>query len=306
MNTLLFKYILEVEKCRSISQAAENLFMAQPNLSKAIREVEETLGFAVFRRTPKGVVPTPQGQEFLAVARNIVSELERIESIAGGGDRPRPSLRISIPRASYIADAFARLAQAADPEGALELQVQETSAVQTITAITGGLCSLGVIRYRPEHERYFFDFLADKGLAHDVVWEDDFLLLLSGRHPLAATREVHLASLAPYTEIVHGDESVPYLTSERPLPPTGSRRFISLCDRANQFELLTQLDSAYMWVSPIPAALLDRCGLVQRRCVDSTSRFRDELIYPKGYAFTAMERAFIDRLYEARNAVAYG
>ena len=75
MNTLLFKYILEVEKCRSISQAAENLFMAQPNLSKAIREVEETLGFAVFRRTPKGVVPTPQGQEFLAVARNIVSEL---------------------------------------------------------------------------------------------------------------------------------------------------------------------------------------------------------------------------------------
>ena len=208
MNTLLFKYILEVEKCRSISQAAENLFMAQPNLSKAIREVEETLGFAVFRRTPKGVVPTPQGQEFLAVARNIVSELERIESIAGDGDRPRPSLRISIPRASYIADAFARLAQAADPEGALELQVQETSAVQTITAITGGLCSLGVIRYRPEHERYFLDFLADKGLAHDTVWEDDLLLLLSGRHPLAATREVHLASLAPYTEIVHGDESV--------------------------------------------------------------------------------------------------
>lgn len=306
MNTLLFKYILEVEKCRSISQAAENLFMAQPNLSKAIREVEETLGFAVFRRTPKGVVPTPQGQEFLAVARNIVSELERIESIAGDGDRPRPSLRISIPRASYIADAFARLAQAADPEGALELQVQETSAVQTITAITGGLCSLGVIRYRPEHERYFLDFLADKGLAHDTVWEDDLLLLLSGRHPLAATREVHMSSLAPYTEIVHGDESVPYLTSERPLPPTGSRRFISLCDRANQFELLMQLDSAYMWVSPIPAALLDRCGLVQRRCVDSTGRFRDELVYPKGYAFTAMERAFIDRLYEARNAVAYG
>ena len=75
MNTLLFKYALEVEKCRSISQAAENLFMAQPNLSKAIHEIEDTFGFKVFRRTTKGVIPTTEGREFLAIARDIGSKL---------------------------------------------------------------------------------------------------------------------------------------------------------------------------------------------------------------------------------------
>ena len=44
MNTLYFKYAVEVEQTRSITQAAENLFMAQPNLSKAIKELEEYYG----------------------------------------------------------------------------------------------------------------------------------------------------------------------------------------------------------------------------------------------------------------------
>ena len=55
MNTIQFKYAIEVERTGSISQAAENLYMAQPNLSKAIRELEESLGFTVFERTPRGV-----------------------------------------------------------------------------------------------------------------------------------------------------------------------------------------------------------------------------------------------------------
>ena len=82
MNVLFFKYVIEVERTRSISQAAENLFMAQPNLSKAIKEMEDTLGFNIFERSSKGVIPTMQGKEFLVYARNIVSQLEKIESIA--------------------------------------------------------------------------------------------------------------------------------------------------------------------------------------------------------------------------------
>ena len=56
LNTLHFKYAIEVERTGSITQAAENLFMGQPNLSKAIMELEETLGFQIFQRTPKGVI----------------------------------------------------------------------------------------------------------------------------------------------------------------------------------------------------------------------------------------------------------
>lgn len=65
MNTLYFKYALEVEKTASITRAADNLFMTQPTLSKSIKDLEACLGFAVFRRTSKGVVPTQKGQVFL-------------------------------------------------------------------------------------------------------------------------------------------------------------------------------------------------------------------------------------------------
>jgi DNA-binding transcriptional LysR family regulator len=72
MNTLHLKYAVEVERAGSITQAADNLFMAQPNLSKAIRELEEGLGITIFERTPRGVVPTQRGVEFLRRAKEIL------------------------------------------------------------------------------------------------------------------------------------------------------------------------------------------------------------------------------------------
>ena len=72
MNTSLFKYAVEVERTSSISRAARNLMMAQPNLSKAIKELEESIGFAKFERTPKGGITTPRGKVFLDYSRSIL------------------------------------------------------------------------------------------------------------------------------------------------------------------------------------------------------------------------------------------
>ncbi len=71
MNTLYFKYAVEVERLGSITQAADNLYMAQPNLSKAIKELEDSLGISIFKRTSKGVIPTQKGAEFLIYAKTF-------------------------------------------------------------------------------------------------------------------------------------------------------------------------------------------------------------------------------------------
>ena len=65
MNTQHLQYIIEIERTRSISQAAENLFLGQPNLSRILRDMEESAGFAIFERTSKGVRPTERGALFL-------------------------------------------------------------------------------------------------------------------------------------------------------------------------------------------------------------------------------------------------
>lgn len=72
MNTVLLQYAVEVEKTGSITQAAANLFMDQPNLSKAIKSLEETMGAPIFKRTPKGMLPTARGRVFLEQDRKSV------------------------------------------------------------------------------------------------------------------------------------------------------------------------------------------------------------------------------------------
>ena len=81
MNILHLKYAVEISRTKSISQAAENLYMGQPNLSRAIKELEENLGITIFERTPKGISVTPDGEEFLQYAKRIIKQVEDVEAM---------------------------------------------------------------------------------------------------------------------------------------------------------------------------------------------------------------------------------
>ena len=83
MNILYLKYAVEVAKTKSISRAAENLYMGQPNLSRAIKELEESLGITIFARSPQGVKTTPEGEEFLSYAKNILRQIDGIVFVHG-------------------------------------------------------------------------------------------------------------------------------------------------------------------------------------------------------------------------------
>jgi molybdenum-dependent DNA-binding transcriptional regulator ModE len=81
MNIIHLRYAVEIAKTKSISKAAENLYMGQPNLSRAIRELEEGLGIIIFNRTSKGISITPDGEEFLQYAKRILSQLDEMEEL---------------------------------------------------------------------------------------------------------------------------------------------------------------------------------------------------------------------------------
>jgi DNA-binding transcriptional LysR family regulator len=304
MNTLFFKYAIEIERTRSITKAAENLYMAQPNLSKAIKEVEDTIGFSIFERNSKGVAPTQKGRQFLDYARKILEELEQINKLAENPERQ--DFSVSIPRCSYIAEGFTRFAMELDFEKEININLQETNSIRTIDDVIDNKFNLGIIRYQTTYENYFLDYLTNKHLDHDQIWEFEYLALMSKNHPLAMDEEVQFPKLKYYVEIFHGDTVVPYLNAAElryPSPEAILKRRIYLYDRFNQFDLLASLPSAYMWVSPIPGKLLKRYGLVQRKCVFLNNRYKDALIYHKGYAFTTLDKKFIDKIFESRNEV---
>ena len=74
MNLTHLRYIIEVARTGSITKAAQNLYMGQPNLSKSIKDLEKSVGTAIFMRTPKGVVPTKKGEEIIEYAKSLVKQ----------------------------------------------------------------------------------------------------------------------------------------------------------------------------------------------------------------------------------------
>lgn len=307
MNTSLFKYAVEVERTSSISRAARNLMMAQPNLSKAIKELEESIGFAIFERTPKGVIPTPRGNVFLDYARSILSQIESIEALSAAAGKDLQKFAITVSRGSWLSGAIVSFASGLDEDLGLDLDIRETSSMEVINNVTSGRYNLGIIRYRSIYEQYFSDFLSHHRLSSETVWEFECLVLMSCGHKLANAAVIEPDMLTDCTEIVHGDTVIPYLSSRGEAGQEHGaqvNRQIRLYERGNQFELLSHMPTTFMWSSPIPEDMLERYGLVQRRCTIPDNSYKDLLIYPNGHRFTALEKRFIEQLGAARDKVA--
>lgn len=299
MNLLHLKYAIEVEKTNSISKAAENLFMGQPNLSRAIKELEESLGIIIFRRTSKGISPTPRGVEFLAYAKSILAQVSEVEALYRKDHKFTQRFSISIPRASYIAQAFTAMARRLDGNAPMELCIKETNSMRAINNLLGGDYNLGIIRYQSAFEQYFTNMLAEKGLVMNELCQFPYRALMSREHPLADCPAVTLAQLGDYIELAHGD---PYVPS---MPSADARRAelaqqidkrIFVFERGSQFDLLCDLPGCYMWVSPVPRRMLERYGLVEKRCEDHDRLYKDALVYREGYRFTRLDRMFLREL----------
>ena len=81
MNILHIKYAVEVARLGSLNKAAETLLIAQPNISRSIKELEGDLGITIFNRSAKGMVLTPEGEEFIGFAKNILKQIDDVEKL---------------------------------------------------------------------------------------------------------------------------------------------------------------------------------------------------------------------------------
>ena len=154
MNTQHLQYLIEIERTRSVSQAAENLFIGQPNLSRILHEMEANLGFKIFERTSKGVRSTERGAIFLQHAKSIIRELERIDAL-GPRHPVENRLRICIPRAAFILDLTADYLNTLPVDQNLDSVVRECHARQAIEMLENGEVEVGIIRFRSEYRDYF-------------------------------------------------------------------------------------------------------------------------------------------------------
>lgn len=299
MNILHMKYAVEVAKSGSLNKAAESLAMNQPNLSRAIKELENSLGVELFTRSAKGMVLTPDGETFLRYANTILKQVDEVENMFKNAALHKKRFSISVPRASYISDAFSNFSLELSKEKNVEIFYKETNAQRIIKNILEADYNLGILRYAENFDKFYSDLFNEKGLRHELITEFKYILLMNNNNPLAKKDFITFEDLKGYIEIAHADPFVPSLpfasVRKEELPDNIDRR-IFVFERASQFDLLSKNPDTFMWVTPSPKSLLDRFGLVEKKNTENNRIYRDVIIHKKDYVLSELDKLFISEL----------
>ena len=280
MNIQYLKYVVEVDKMGSINKAAKNLYMGQPNLSAAIKELEKDLGISIFYRSKKGVFPTKEGEKFLVYAKKIISDINQLESLYTANTDSTIRFSIAACRATYITMAVSNFINDLKNKEEMTVNFNETNSLNVIHEVANGNAEIGIIRCQNIHENFFVSLLKSKNLIFEPLWEFKMLLTFSENHPLALKKKIKAEMLKKYIEIIQGDIKIPVEKNNKTIDSyQTSPQSISVYDRGSHINLLVNVNEAFMWVPILPENILKRNRLTQRECTDLQIITKDILVY---------------------------
>jgi DNA-binding transcriptional LysR family regulator len=238
----LLRYFIEVAAEGSISAAADLLYVAQPTMSAAMKDLETRVGRALLVRSARGVTLTTEGAEFLGYARQVVEQLSLLEQRYLDRPPSRRLLGVSAQHYSFAVDAFVRMVK--DTEGTdYEFSLRETRTWDIIEDVRTLRSELGIL-YRNDFNRNVIDkLLRDSGLAFRPLFLAEPHIFISRRNPLASRGRATLADLAdlPRLTFDQGANNSFYFAEEI-LSTLSSKREIKVSDRATIFNLMIGLD----------------------------------------------------------------
>ena len=236
------KYVIEVSRSRSISKAAQNLFISQPSLSNAIKELENEIGIAIFLRTNKGIILTTEGTEFLGYARQVVEQAALLENRYSNMQPLQQHFSVSAQHYAFAVSAFVRLLKEYNQEE-YEFTLRETKTYEIIADVKNLRSEVGILYVNDFNKKVIYKFLEEGNLIFHQLFEADPHVFISAQNPLAKQDFVTLSDLIPYPYLSfeQGDYNSFYF-SEEILSTISRPKNITVSDRATLFNLLIGLN----------------------------------------------------------------
>ena len=236
------KYVIEVARSRSISKAAHNLFISQPSLSNALKELEKELGITIFLRTNRGIDLTLEGSEFLGYARQVVEQAELLEERYSNTKLRQQHFSVSAQHYAFAVSAFVRLLENYDREE-YEFTLRETKTYEIIDDVKKMRSEIGILYVNHFNKKVIHKFLREGNLAFNMLFQANPHVFISSKNPLAVRDFVTLEDLEPYPYLSfeQGDYNSFYF-SEEILSTLSRPKNIRVSDRATLFNLLIGLN----------------------------------------------------------------
>lgn len=242
MTIQQLKYIIKIVECGSITEAARQLFISQPSLSAAVKELEQEYGIEIFYRTPKGISLSADGTEFLSYARQIIEQTELMEQRYTNKKPARQICSVSTQHYAFAVNAFVNLIASLDAEE-YEFTLRETRTYEIIEDVANYRSEVGVLYFSDFNEKVLQKLLRENQLEFTPLFHARPHVFISAAHPLAAAGEVTLGDLEPYPFLTFEQGTYnSFYFSEEILSTEPHLKTIHVSDRATLFNLLIGLN----------------------------------------------------------------
>lgn len=242
MRIQQLQYIVKIVETGSMNEAAKQLFITQPSLSNAVRDLEREMGIKIFIRNPKGITLTKDGVEFLSYARQILEQTALLEERYKSKDTNRELFSVSSQHYAFVVNAFVSLLKGADMSR-YELFLRETRTYEIIDDVKNFRSEIGVLFLNSYNRDVLTKMFDDNRLTYTSLFQAHPHIFVSQDSPLANRDIVTMKDLEdfPYLSYDQGIHNSFYF-SEEIFSQIPHKKSIVVSDRATLFNLLIGLD----------------------------------------------------------------
>ena len=242
MTLQQLKYVTTIANIGSISEAAKRLFVSQPSLTKAIKELEKEMGITIFDRTNKGITVSKEGERFLGYARQVLEQAALLEEQYKSQSGGKKQFSVSTQHYSFAVNAFVELLKGAGIDQ-YDVSLRETQTYEIIDDVAHMKSEIGLLYYNDFNRPVLEKLIHTNELTFTELFTAHPHIFIGKTHPLAHKEVVSMDELEeyPYISFEQGNHNSFYF-SEEIFSTVVRPKHIRVRDRASLFSLLLGLD----------------------------------------------------------------
>lgn len=242
MTLKQLQYAVTVAETMNITEASKKLFITQPSLTSAIHELEKEYGITLFTRSNKGIEITPDGDEFLGYARQVLDQTNLIDERYHGKAAGKQRFCVSSQHYSFAVEAFVSLLKEHGGDK-YEFHMRETQTYDIIDDVAHLRSEIGILYLNKFNETVIKKTLRDNNLSFTPVFKAKPHVFIGKDNPLASKKKISLKDLAPLPRLSYEQGSHnSFYFSEEILSTMDCDKELVVCDRATLFNLLIGLN----------------------------------------------------------------
>lgn len=294
MTLAQLRYAITVAGASSMNEAARKLFISQPSLSAAIKELEEEVGVELFKRTNRGISVTLEGEEFIGYARQVVEQYNLIESKYILKENTKKKFGVSMQHYTFAVKAFVEMVKQFGMDE-YEFEIHETKTYDVIEDVKNCKSEIGILYLNDFNKKVLTKLFHESAVEfHELLKCHIYVYLWKG-HPLASKEEITLKELEEYPclSFDQGHNNSFYF-AEEVLSTYHYKQLIRANDRATLLNLMVGLNG-YTLCSGIICEELngsDYCAVRLRSDESMTIGYLSR----KGVTISSLGKKYIEEL----------